>query len=74
VPEIHILGFDGDLRGRRILFRIRTRIRDERNFPSIMQLREQIQVDIERTGALSTNWRAEETELAPGASLDKVSG
>jgi riboflavin kinase/FMN adenylyltransferase len=46
VPEVHVLDFDGDLVGRRLLFEIRARIRPERKFSSLEALRAQIIEDI----------------------------
>jgi riboflavin kinase/FMN adenylyltransferase len=47
VPEVHVLDFAGDLRGRRLLFELRARIRPERKFPSLEALKLQIGKDIE---------------------------
>lgn len=46
--ETHILDFEGDLYGRRIAIELVERIRDERAFGSIEELREQIGRDVAR--------------------------
>jgi riboflavin kinase / FMN adenylyltransferase len=67
VPEVHILDTDEDLRGQRLLFRIRARLREERKFPSIDELRTQVDADIEKARRLAAEWKPLETELAPGS-------
>jgi riboflavin kinase/FMN adenylyltransferase len=62
-PEVHILDFEGDLVGRRLLFRMRRRLREERKFASISELREQIVRDISTTTDLAHRWKADETPL-----------
>lgn len=43
--EIHLLDFDGDLYGTSLQFAMLGKIRDERNFPSVAALVEQIRRD-----------------------------
>lgn len=43
--EAHILGYSGDLYGRRLVFRIAAFIRGERKFASTGELREQLELD-----------------------------
>lgn len=66
VPEVHVLDVEEDLVGRRLLFRMRARLRDERKFLSINELRTQVLIDIEETRRLATGWKPQESELAPG--------
>jgi riboflavin kinase/FMN adenylyltransferase len=47
LAEAHLLDFDGDLYGRRIEVSFEARLRDERRFPSVDALREQIARDVE---------------------------
>ncbi len=56
VPEVHVLDWSGDLRGRRLLFRYRSRLREERRFASLEALRAQIFEDIERARAEARSW------------------
>lgn len=46
VPEVHVLDWQGDLGGRILAFRMRRWLREERNFPSIKELRQQVDRDI----------------------------
>jgi len=48
--EVHIPGFSGDLYGRRIEVRFLGKIREERKFPSLDALKEQIKKDVESLG------------------------
>lgn len=43
--ETHIIGFDGDLYGRRLRIELRRKIREERRFGSLDELKEQIAED-----------------------------
>ena len=43
--ETHIIGFSGDLYGRRLRITLIERIRDEKRFASISELKEQLQRD-----------------------------
>jgi riboflavin kinase/FMN adenylyltransferase len=52
VPEVHVLDWNGDLLGRSLSFRMRMRVREEQNFPSIKELREQIDRDIDQARCL----------------------
>jgi len=45
--EVHLIGFDGDLRGRDLEVRLLAKLRDEQSFPSIQALSAQIQRDCE---------------------------
>jgi riboflavin kinase/FMN adenylyltransferase len=44
--EVHIIGFDGDLYGRELAVDLTARIRDERRFPSVDALVEQLRQDV----------------------------
>jgi riboflavin kinase/FMN adenylyltransferase len=44
--EVHIIGFDGDLYGRELTVDLTARIRDERRFPSVDALVDQLQQDV----------------------------
>ena len=46
--EAHLFDFDGDLYGRRIQVELLEKIRDERKFASIEELRAQLEIDAER--------------------------
>lgn len=65
VPEIHILDFQGDLRGRRLLFRLRERLRDECKFNSLNELIGQVGRDIEDARRHAIKWAETESGLAP---------
>ena len=56
VPEVHVLDFEGDLRGRRLLFRFRDRLREEQKFSDINELRHQVGRDIAAVRRLATKW------------------
>ena len=43
--ETHVIGFSGDLYGRRLCVRLIEKIRDEKRFSSISDLKEQLQRD-----------------------------
>lgn len=43
--ETHIIGFDGDLYGRRLTVHLLDKIRDERRFDSLDDLKRQLQTD-----------------------------
>ncbi len=45
--EAHLFDFDGDLYGRRIQVELLEKIRDERKFASIEELRAQLEIDAE---------------------------
>jgi riboflavin kinase / FMN adenylyltransferase len=47
--EVHLIGYDGDLAGRRLEVGFLRRLRDERRFESAHDLTEQIRKDIEKT-------------------------
>lgn len=47
VVEIHLLDFSGDLYGQELLFETTRKLREERKFPSLDALREQIARDVE---------------------------
>jgi riboflavin kinase/FMN adenylyltransferase len=69
VPEVHVLGFDGDLRGLRLNFRLRRRLREERKFHSINELRDQIALDIAETRTLAEEWQTMESDLVVDSDL-----
>ncbi|MGE0464191.1 MAG: bifunctional riboflavin kinase/FAD synthetase [Vicinamibacterales bacterium] len=50
--ETHVLGYSGDLYGRRADVAFVQRLRDERRFPDVDALREQIAADVRRAGRL----------------------
>ncbi len=50
--EVHIPGFSGDLYGRLMSVRFLRRIRDERKFGSLDELKAQIALDVASVGAL----------------------
>lgn len=60
VPEVHILDFSGDLRGKRLLFRMRQHLRGESTFLSLNELRVQIEEDIDQTRRIAENWKRDE--------------
>jgi len=46
VPEVYLIGFDGDLYGRRLTVTFRDRLREERSFPSAAALVAQMKDDV----------------------------
>ena len=66
VAEVHVLDFRGDLRGKRLLFRVRERIRDERNFQSVKELRGQIEADIAQARSRAAIWSSLDSGLVIG--------
>ena len=66
VAEVHVLDFDGDLRGKRLLFRLRDRLREERNFHSIKELRDQIEADIAQARLHADGWEKSDSNLVNG--------
>jgi riboflavin kinase / FMN adenylyltransferase len=50
--EVHIIGFHGDLYGRELTVDLTTRIREERRFPSVDALVEQLRRDVAAARAL----------------------
>jgi len=64
--EVHVLDFNGDLRGKRLLFRLRRRLREERNFGSVNELRHQIERDIDEARGLAAGWGSVDSELVNG--------
>ncbi|MCI0341392.1 MAG: riboflavin biosynthesis protein RibF [Planctomycetales bacterium] len=49
--EVHLIGFSGDLYGRELRVEVLRKLRDERKFPSLEALREQIRSDVEAVAA-----------------------
>lgn len=45
--ETHIIGYEGDLYGRKLTIRLEEKLRDERKFESLDALREQLKKDYE---------------------------
>jgi len=45
--EVHIIGWSGDLYGKTVKIRFVRRLRDERRFPSVEALRDQLRLDLE---------------------------
>ena len=43
--ETHVIGYDGDLYGRRLTIRLEEKLRDERKFESLDALRDQLRKD-----------------------------
>lgn len=64
VPEVHVLGYEGNLRGKRLGFRMRKRLRNEQNFSSLKELRDQIDLDIEQTRRLASKWDSSQSTVA----------
>jgi len=44
--EVHLFGFDGDLYGAELRVHLVRRLRDERRFPGVTELKAQIELDI----------------------------
>lgn len=61
VVESHILDFRSDVYGRQVRLRLHKRLRDERIFPSIMDLSAQIGRDVETTREFFAGLRRRET-------------
>lgn len=53
--ETHVLGFDADVYGARLSLSFIQRLRDERRFPDVDALREQIETDVRRAQRLFDN-------------------
>ncbi len=53
--ETHVLGLDADVYGERLSLSFIQRLRDERQFPDVDALREQIAADVRRAGRLFHN-------------------
>ncbi|HDI00300.1 MAG: hypothetical protein DRQ08_01935 [Candidatus Latescibacterota bacterium] len=51
--EVHIIGFGGELYGRKLLCEVLTRLREERKFEDVESLRNQIAQDLERARMLA---------------------
>jgi riboflavin kinase/FMN adenylyltransferase len=52
VVEAHLLGFEGDLYGRRVRVEFQTRLREERRFSGAEELAAQIRRDVQEAGRL----------------------
>ncbi|RUM31082.1 MAG: riboflavin biosynthesis protein RibF, partial [Aquifex sp.] len=50
--EVHIIGFEGNLRGKRIKVEFLKFIREERRFNSVQELTDQIRRDVEEVKGL----------------------
>lgn len=50
--EVHVLGFNGDLYGRKVRLAFVQRLRDERRFPDVDALKAQIEADVRRARRL----------------------
>lgn len=64
VPEVHLIDRDEELLGRDLLFQMRVRLREERKFASLGDLRSQVAADIARTRELVGSWGCWESGLA----------
>lgn len=60
VPEVHLLGGAVELRGRRLLFRLRARLREERKFQDLNALRRQVEADLGEVSRLAVRWKNED--------------
>ncbi len=60
--EAHLLGFHRSLYGRPLTLKLLKRLRDERKFPSLEALREQIRHDIEEAKKVAENWKSGPSE------------
>jgi riboflavin kinase / FMN adenylyltransferase len=67
VVESHVLDFRSDVYGRRVALRFYRRLRDERIFPSIMDLSAQIGRDVEATREYFAGLRRREAIEAPAS-------
>jgi riboflavin kinase/FMN adenylyltransferase len=52
IPEVHLIGFDGDLYGRPLEVRFAARLREEKRFESLDALRGQIAADVARARSI----------------------
>jgi riboflavin kinase / FMN adenylyltransferase len=73
VVESHILDFRSNVYGRRVAVRFHRRLRDERIFPSIMDLSAQIGRDVEATREFFGGLRRREALPAPAPAEDELS-
>lgn len=55
--ETHLFGYEGDLYGRRLKVRLYERIRDERKFDSVGELRAQLERDSEKILSMRASGR-----------------
>lgn len=55
--ETHIIGYDGDLYGRRLRVHLREKIRDERRFDSIDDLQRQLREDYASIASMPSDGR-----------------
>lgn len=55
--ETHIIGYDGDLYGRRLKVHLREKIRDERRFDSIDDLQRQLREDYASIASMPSDGR-----------------
>lgn len=55
--ETHIIGYDGDLYGRRLKVHLREKIRDERRFDSISDLQRQLREDYASIASMPSDGR-----------------
>lgn len=53
LAEVHVIGWEGDLYGRELAVEMTTRLRDERRFDSLEDLRSQIARDVAEAGKLA---------------------
>jgi riboflavin kinase / FMN adenylyltransferase len=71
VVESHILGFHSDVYGERVELQFLKRLREERIFPSVMDLSEQIGLDVEATREYFQGRRRLEAEAGETETLRK---
>jgi len=60
VTEVHLLDFEADLYGQRLALDFIARLRDERSFPTLNTLVEQIQADIAQARTVLASLRSPE--------------
>src|SRR5581483_158418 len=74
VVESHILDFQSDVYGQRVTLRFHRRLREERIFPSIMDLSAQIGRDVEATRTFFASQRRREEDAPAVAASGRADG